>query len=56
MLMLLVQGPRLENHCSRESLCLPGYAKGRGRLTMATQALKILAAVSKLWAAGITVA
>lgn len=56
MLMLLVQGPRLENHCSRESLCLPGYAKGSGRLTMATQALKILAAVSKLWAAGITVA
>ena len=57
MLMLhLVQGPHLENHCSSESLCLQGYAKGSGRLTMATQALKILAAVSKLWAAGITVA
>ena len=56
MLMLLVQGPRLENHCSRESPCLQGYAEGSGRLTMATQALKILAAVSKLWAAGITVA
>ena len=56
MLMLRVQGPRLENHCSRESLCLQGYAKGSRRLTMATQALKILAAVSKLWAAGIAVA
>lgn len=56
MLMVLVQGPHWESYCSREFLCLWGYAKGSRRLTMATQALEILAAVSELWAAGVAVA
>lgn len=46
----------MENYCSRESLCPWGYGKRSRRLTVATLALKILAAVPKLWAAGIAVA
>lgn len=59
MLMLSAQGPHLENYCSRESLLLYSpwsYSKRSRRLTVATLALKILAAVPKLWAAGIAVA
>lgn len=54
--MLLLQRPQLENYCSGEFLHLWGCAKGSRRLTVATQALEVLAAVPKLWAAGIAVA
>lgn len=56
--LLRLQGPHLENrHCPGELLRLGGCAKGSGRLTVvATEALEVLAAVPKLWAAGIAVA
>lgn len=54
--MLPAQGPHWENYCSGGSPCPWGEAKGSRRLTVATLALEILAAVPKLWAAGIAVA
>lgn len=53
---MLLQRAHLKNYRSGEFLRLWGCAKGSRRLTVATQALEIRAAVPKLWAAGITVA
>lgn len=55
VLTLQVQGAHPQDYCSGEFLGPWSHAKGSRRLTVATQALEVLAAVPKLWAAGIAV-